>query len=58
MRATADGGPTAYGMANKVGTNAVTGSIVLMHFEADVDAFTAQARRNGLRPALLTDHLV
>jgi peptidoglycan/xylan/chitin deacetylase (PgdA/CDA1 family) len=30
-RATADGGPTAYSMANKVVANARTGSIVLMH---------------------------
>ncbi|GAB3874339.1 polysaccharide deacetylase family protein [Kibdelosporangium lantanae] len=37
------------------------GSIVLMHFrdtfEKDVNAFVAQARKNGLRPALLTDYL-
>jgi peptidoglycan/xylan/chitin deacetylase (PgdA/CDA1 family) len=37
------------------------GSIVLMHFrdtfEKDVNAFMAQARQNGLRPALLTDYL-
>jgi peptidoglycan/xylan/chitin deacetylase (PgdA/CDA1 family) len=37
------------------------GSIVLMHFrptfEADVNAFMAQARLNGLTPALLTDYL-
>ncbi len=37
------------------------GSIVLMHFkdtfEADVNAFMAQARANGLTPALLTDYL-
>jgi peptidoglycan/xylan/chitin deacetylase (PgdA/CDA1 family) len=37
------------------------GSIVLMHFkpsfEADVNAFVAQARANGLTPALLTDYL-
>jgi peptidoglycan/xylan/chitin deacetylase (PgdA/CDA1 family) len=37
------------------------GSIVLMHFgpnfEADVNAFTAQARLNGLTPALLPDYL-
>jgi peptidoglycan/xylan/chitin deacetylase (PgdA/CDA1 family) len=37
------------------------GSIVLMHFtpnfEADVNAFVAQARLNGLTPALLTDYL-
>jgi peptidoglycan/xylan/chitin deacetylase (PgdA/CDA1 family) len=37
------------------------GSIVLMHFtpgfEADVNAFVAQARRDGLTPALLTDYL-
>ncbi|TCO62414.1 polysaccharide deacetylase family protein [Actinocrispum wychmicini] len=37
------------------------GSIVLMHFrptfEADVNAFVAQARQNGLTPALLTDYL-
>jgi peptidoglycan/xylan/chitin deacetylase (PgdA/CDA1 family) len=37
------------------------GSIVLMHFrdtfEKDVNAFMAQARKNGLRPALLTDYL-
>jgi peptidoglycan/xylan/chitin deacetylase (PgdA/CDA1 family) len=37
------------------------GSIVLMHFrptfEADVKAFVAQARANGLTPALLTDYL-
>ncbi|MBP2320050.1 peptidoglycan/xylan/chitin deacetylase (PgdA/CDA1 family) [Kibdelosporangium banguiense] len=37
------------------------GSIVLMHFgpgfEADVNAFVAQARTNGLTPALLTDYL-
>ncbi|MEV4312586.1 polysaccharide deacetylase family protein [Actinocrispum sp. NPDC049592] len=37
------------------------GSIVLMHFkdtfEADVTAFMAQARANGLTPALLTDYL-
>jgi peptidoglycan/xylan/chitin deacetylase (PgdA/CDA1 family) len=37
------------------------GSIVLMHFrpafEADVDAFVAQAKQNGLTPALLTDYL-
>jgi peptidoglycan/xylan/chitin deacetylase (PgdA/CDA1 family) len=37
------------------------GSIVLMHFkpsfEADVNAFAAQARANGLTPALLTDYL-
>lgn len=37
------------------------GSIVLMHFRhtfrQDVEAFMAQARRNGLTPALLTDYL-
>lgn len=37
------------------------GSIVLMHFkdtfERDVNAFMAQARANGLTPALLTDYL-
>ena len=37
------------------------GSIVLMHFrptfEADINAFVAQAKANGLTPALLTDYL-
>lgn len=39
----------------------VPGSIVLMHFgpniDADVNGFIAQARKNGLTPALLTDYL-
>ena len=58
-RATKDGGPTAFSMANKVVTNARTGSIVLMHLGGwnTLDALpsmVARLRAANLQPTTIS----
>ncbi|HYH92913.1 MAG TPA: polysaccharide deacetylase family protein [Candidatus Saccharimonadales bacterium] len=61
-RPTADGGPTASAMASKVVTNALTGSIVLMHlggyntFDA-LPSMVSRLRAAGLQPTTISDLL-
>jgi peptidoglycan/xylan/chitin deacetylase (PgdA/CDA1 family) len=61
-RAVADGGPTASIMANKIVTNAQTGSIILMHlggfetFDA-LPSMLTRLRAAGLQPTTVSDLL-